>query len=476
MSAKEASKHHQKSIADREGLICNVGASNSGKNQKISEQIMLDCFNSDNLPIMSIVYDNHESVASVSKIKASLTKAEQYLVQDVVLKNSIDAAINPFDTQIGFRHPSNMAQWQITLFLMRLLTPLDKQAINRSTSNVIKFLVNTVYDFVGADNDAGRKIIKMYQSGYYQELDDIVVAAGEQVGNGGVIQAVELADYLHVAGERETGLVREQLWRGRDLAHRQAMPVLADLITVLDDMNDYIVDRYKSVQPDTGECTVNYLRRALIDAINDYPCFAHPTKIDTSKSHIMMIDVREVMDSSDPRSTNSFIQIAHKLATDKTCFLAGGAEKQEKSGIYTEHIAAVFKHSNSLRKKIILAVDGIMIDDFNEMISVISREKRKYELGYAISVGRLTDLVDQDHRFDILMTTTVINLFSKLDDEDRWVFRRVFLSNDDIMADLDLIDANYYVSYRYQAKGFDRDGFISNALHKKKPLIDDQLY
>lgn len=473
--------HEKQDIPYKDGIVCCIGGAHSGKNQKISEQLLYAGVKSDNgeLPMVSIIYDNDDVVTSLSKIKAALPEEEQYLVQDVVLNNTLESAINPLDTQVGFDSPTNMGRWQTINTLMRLLTPLEKQVTNESLGKIITFLVKKSYQLTHVDANEADKIVKMYQKGYHQELDDVLASMAGKfdiLGLDETIEASELACRLHIAGEGETGSVREQLWRGRDLAHKQAMPVLADLVTILDTMNDYISTTYNSVQPDTGEPTVKYVRRALIDAINDYPCFAHITKLDTSKSRILAIDLREVMRGNDPRCTNTFIQIAHKIATDKSCLLGADVEQYEslfsdedKVDVYAGYKIEQLKQLNSVRRKLVLALDGMKFDDFNEMIAVLGREKRKYGLGYTVSANRLTDLAGRYERFDVLAYTVALNVFSKLDHDDYLIFEGFFASNDEIKADFDRIDNSHYFSYLYQPFGC--DSFVKTALCKKEPFL-----
>jgi len=227
------------------------------------------------LPRIAIIDVGPSSSGLISLLQDALPAGRRHEVVYSRLKNSRSFAINPFDTQLGLRHPLSAERQFLVNFLSILCTPGDATAPYDGMAGLIQMTVDELYRLT-SDEVAPHR----YLPGESMEVDAALKRLGAAPDEATtwfeVVDMLVEADMLHEAA----------------LAHRFAMPTLGDVVTAA--QADRIVDLYGQMKTPTGEFVIRALQRMISAAISEFPVIAHPTRFDLSNARIAALDLDEV--------------------------------------------------------------------------------------------------------------------------------------------------------------------------------------
>lgn len=427
------------------------GRPGSGKSVSLNNDLTETCFmpGIERLPYITVIDVGISSTGFINQLRNGLPKHQRYLAVTKQLRKSREYAINPFDIKVGLTRPLETEKNQMASFLTSLLTPKEKREPYNGTYNFVLYLITEVFESVNEGEEKGSS--KIYRYGYAPELDDYLinnniirfgtkqVADGfgglKKIIDGDDIESVsyyELTRRLHVIGTKFGGDERALAWRARDLAHRNAMPTLDDIVKVLN--KPETTKRYKN-KIETEETIVEYASRVINEVINNYPCFANTTRFDVDTARVVALDLNDVVDVNNPQQTSLFYQIARMVGVKKISLTEQDIESEAIPDLFKPYYRDLFREISQDRK--ILAMDE-MHNLQGEPVLMAQLEKdcregRKWGLEVILASQRLIDFKR------IVGYATTLNICSEPAGEDLALLRENFRINDTMVDQLSRI-------------------------------------
>lgn len=459
----EDSLNAHKAIGD---VPCYIGHADSGKSKKMAERMLMLTLPTakEKIPIVTTISMGRSFGDAYAnrfhRISPRLGADDKAPYSYKPLYNTKASAINIFDTQIGCKELLPNAYNKVLNFLKTLIVPIEQQLTDDEADHLITLLADLIdrafFYVQGYDAD----IKKMYVEGCHQYLDEVIAEYGV-MPNDMEITAAELADRLHVVGLNRRGADRDSLWAARDMAHKQAMPVLSDLLTILtidhkQMPNNVMIER-------TGETLPEFVRRRLYSIIKDYPCFANPTQFDINQSYATVIDLQKVVTNTPPKTTDniltditkettsidlSFIQAAHKVASDKIEAVLLKDNLLDAGSIYNGYHADRFLDLSERRKTIVF--DNIDLSDCHDCLIAALSFDFSLPVFNIISVNRLSELFSKDDDGFLVSKLSGLHFFNEPTEDDMQLLQDKFPINEDIVSDFQKINDEVYLSYFFK--------------------------
>lgn len=242
------------------------------------------CLNEDNaeLPYISIIDIGPSSRGLISLLRGALPKEKSHLVMYERLQNTVDYAINPFDTRLGLRKPlSNQKSYLVNLICYLSTSVGDVSILPEGVSGMVDSLVDLSYSYYG-----DRKTMKNYEPEVSKKIDQLIEEMGMEVLPGktrwwDVVDFFYMNEMTHEAG----------------LAQRYAVPTVVDIASLCRD--ERLISIYGHViVPTTNETVPTYVWRKLTESINAFPIIANPTRFDLGEARVVSLDLDEVTKGS----------------------------------------------------------------------------------------------------------------------------------------------------------------------------------
>ncbi|MHB1946480.1 MAG: type IV secretion protein IcmB [Gammaproteobacteria bacterium] len=230
------------------------------------------------LPRIAVVDIGPSSSGLVSLLKEALPLESRHLVAYHRLRMTPDYSINPFDTQLGCRHPTAQERGFLVNFITLLATPLGAERPYDGVSDMAGLVVDEIYKYLADDGKP-----HLYTSGLEPMVDDILSEIGFVLDDRTTWW--EITDALFLAGFHHEAM----------MAQRFAMPLLADAAAIV--RSQVVEDLYGQVKAPTGEPLIQAFSRMLSSAIREYPILSGITKFDIGDARIVSLDLDEVAKS-----------------------------------------------------------------------------------------------------------------------------------------------------------------------------------
>jgi len=235
------------------------------------------------LPLMTIIDVGPSSAGLIQLIRDSLPENRKHEAASLRLQNSIDYAVNPWDTQLGARFPTAREKEFLADFMTLLCTDARSNDAPSGCAQVNEMLLDLAY------NDRASKSANLYEPHVDSAVDAVLEKNGlrQQQDDTWWANATwwEVVDMLFKAGEVHAA----------GLAQRQAVPVLSDFGAYLND--ESIKQLYKEVTVNgSSESLLNYMSRCFTSASTNYALFAGRTRFElNSETRIVAIDLNDVI-------------------------------------------------------------------------------------------------------------------------------------------------------------------------------------
>ncbi len=249
------------------------------------------------VPYLSVI-DFGASSAGLIRTIQDLAPAELrpfFLYQR--LKMVREHGINPFDTGLGCDKPLPRHRSSLTNLLALIATPDDSDAPAEGAMGLSAALTDAAYDTFGE-----KRKPKSYTAGLCPEVDEAITRFSIVIDRHTSWWEIEHALF-------DRGEVRLAT-----LAHRYAMPVLADLVALANDPN--ITSLYRDSRVGGETLTGFFIRRAM-EAQAAYPLLAGPTQLDLGVARVVSLDLDEVAPkgsrAADRQSSVMFMLARHVL-------------------------------------------------------------------------------------------------------------------------------------------------------------------
>lgn len=230
------------------------------------------------LPRIAIIDIGPSSSGLISLLKESLPPDLRHYVAYHRLRMLPEFSINPFDTQLGSRHPSPQERGFLVNFVTLLATPLGAQRSYDGIADMAGLVVDEMYNYL---SDSGKA--HPYTNGIEPQVDDILSEIGFVFDDRTTWW--EVTDALFLAGFHHQAM----------LAQRYAMPLLADAASIC--RTQVIEDLYGQVKAPTGEPLIQAFSRMISGAVREYPVLSNITRFDIGDARIVSLDLDEVAKS-----------------------------------------------------------------------------------------------------------------------------------------------------------------------------------
>lgn len=442
-------------------LFVYVGRTHSGKSLLMQQQLKEFCDKSEfaDLPFITLIHYGQAAEGFAESLGTGVSSIS------LVVRNTKDSAINIFDTQVGLPKPLPSEKRQIKAFLMRLLTPMEQKNATDGTTSLVNDLINEVFEAV-IGKDA--TMPKFYIEGINDSVD-AMVSKYELLGMGYKNTFFELASRLHFASTNYDydSIEQAELLLARDLAHSLAMPVMSDLLMVLNE--DKIIHRYSDNINSEGEPLIDFARRTIKDAMLEYPSLSGHTTLNRRDARIVSIDLSLVLKQGDIRQNSLFLQAARAFALKPIYIIPNDLLEGGAGGAYEDYYDKKLARLNSCGKMI--AIDGLgFVENDSAMAGLLEfdvREFRKLGISLAVSSDSLTDFDPEKSGLGLLGFARNLFVFSAFEEDDWAVFERYFTNESDVLLDLTAVNESTYFSYEiFSAVAM--DSIVKTALKSKQ--------
>ena len=320
------------------------------------------------LPYIRILDFGFSSTGVINLLKHSLPPDQKGLAVYIKLRNTLDSAINPFDTPVCVMKPSVYHHGFLTDFLTLLCTPVGEAAPEDGVDAFVRHLVGKCYEY--ADGPLGRRYLP-------HTLPDIDKALGS------------IADFRYDNATTWRDVAKTLFLKGfrpeAEDAHRMSMPTIGDAVRLCNERN--VIMGYDSTVKNS-ETVYQYVARKLKDALEHYPIFGATTRFTLGESRIVSLDLEDVArggGATQARQAGVFYLLGYHL-------LAGGFfDTVEDVSRMPEFVREYHKERiemmKSLPKKICIdeahrigTAGKDLAGIFNKMVSTQVRESRKHRI------------------------------------------------------------------------------------------------
>jgi intracellular multiplication protein IcmB len=261
------------------------------------------CLNPGNqrLPRISIIDIGPSSSGLISLISEALPPDRRHLAAYHRLRMTPDFSINPFDTQLGSRHPTPLERSFLVNFMALLGTPLGS---NRPYDGIVDMAGMVIDEMYKQADDTGTP--HLYAQAIEPEIDKLL--EHHRFKFDAHTSWWEVTDFLF-----ENGLQHEAL-----LAQRHAVPLVADAASAC--RLPAIDDLFGNVTAPTGETLIQAFGRMISSAVREYPILGRVTQFDIGDARIVSLDLDEVAktggEAADRQTAIMYMIARYVLARD----------------------------------------------------------------------------------------------------------------------------------------------------------------
>ena len=356
------------------------------------------------LPFLAVIDVGVSSSGFIELVRNALPAERRHEAYYVRPLNTPDYAVNPFDLGLGRRLPLDRERTFIENFLTTLLNVAHPEV-----ALLIPRLITRVYQIKSDLQFSSSPSI--YQPNVDPEIDRLLSDHGIPVA--GKIQWWRIVD----------AFVERRLYTVAQRAQRYAMPILEDLARVISE---------PTMAADFTPELVRLVQRSLESAIERFPMFARPTRLDLGEARVVSIDVQDVAlrhKSPEAERNNALMfLISRHIYLSK---ISGFAEEIPKMDLPSDEAlrAEYVRYWEARYHEIAETPKRLCMDEYHltggvetiaKQVKSDAREGRKWGLEL-ILVSQL--LADFDTLADMASTVMVLNADSN---EIREEARRVF--------------------------------------------------
>lgn len=341
------------------------------------------------LPYMFILDIGVSSLGLIELIQSTLPQHQKVFVQYKRMQNTIDWAVNPFDTEEGMRYPSVMRKAYQKSLLITFCTPPGKTEPYPGVDSLAEEAIDYAYKTFAPEGNPKR----------YQERMDLRVDEALE----------ELAKKGHHLEEDPTWWeVTDLFWKHgliheSQLAQRFAMPVLSDLPAIVNmpEVREMFAKKGSEIRIETNELLIDAFTRMITEAIKVYPVFANTTRLDLGPVRIMAIDLQDVAPEGGPseKKQAALFYMFARFLFGRLCFI-----KKEVVETWVRDLKRLpnmyhqyhFDKADEMDRHLkTLAIDELhrssSIPEFRATVGRDIREGRKWKLRIALASQLLDD-------------------------------------------------------------------------------------
>jgi intracellular multiplication protein IcmB len=226
------------------------------------------------LPLLSIVDVGPSSMGLITLLKNALPPHLKPQVAGYRLRSTPEYAINPLDAPLGLRAPLPGHLGFLVNLLCLLATPLGQSAPPDGAAGIARVALEAAY--AEACNPG-----KLFDPLLDPELTDLAFEAGFEADSQTTFW--DLTDFFFQKGQ-----INEAF-----RAQRYASPTLAEVAAQIR-RHPGLKATYGFKVALTGENVLDYVWRALTEALGEYKILAKPTRFGVGEARVVSLDLDEV--------------------------------------------------------------------------------------------------------------------------------------------------------------------------------------
>ncbi|MBB1507535.1 ATP-binding protein [Pseudoalteromonas sp. SG41-1] len=337
------------------------------------------------LPLIGIIDIGKSSSGLIRLLHSLLPKERHGEAVYHMLSNSVEDAINVFDTQLGCRKPNNLEKQFIVAFISHLVVPFGT---DQEKSTISKMVANVVDDAYKKFKDQNQP--KVYEE-YKDELIDREIAKLQETKNAFKPKDRSwwwIVDKFFAIGN----------YKMAKRAQRYAVPKLDDLVKIVYS-NSSLNSTYSKPKFDSGENYIEYFIRNINENIKRYPMINEPTLLDFEEARVISLDLNDVAPEGDAQAkeqSGMFYMLARYITTKKFTLredtLKCGAPSQ-----YKNYLIRLVKECQATPKRFV--VDELHrtsgLDNFKRSVIQLVREGRKWKTSICLISQLVEDFDDK---------------------------------------------------------------------------------
>jgi intracellular multiplication protein IcmB len=236
------------------------------------------------LPYVAVIDIGPSSSGLIAMLRDALPAERRFEAAHYKLRMTPDYAVNPFDTQLGCRHPLPDERSYLVELLTLISTPPGQAAPYDGMSQLAGMVVDEMFRW-RADRTANAEP-RSYISRIDSELDTAIVDYKIQVTEETTWW--DIVDKLYEAGEI----------RLASIAQRYAVPTLTDAATAARRPQIRALLDETSIGT-SAEGVIHAFERMIASSIREFPILSSITKFDISGARICAIDLQDVAPQGD---------------------------------------------------------------------------------------------------------------------------------------------------------------------------------
>jgi len=254
------------------------------------------------LPYIAILDIGPSSAGLISLIRDSLPIERRHEAMHFKLKMSPEYAVNPFDTQLGCRHPLPEERSYLIELLTLLCTPPGQDAPYDGMTQLVGLCIDEMYrwrDDVGANSEP-----RPYLPNMEEEVD-------EALKRYNVHLPVDPYWWDVVDALYDVGAHHECT-----LAQRHAAPTLVDAVTAARRPQIRALLEETSVGS-SAESIIHAFDRMIASSVREFPILASITRFDIGETRVAAVDLQDVApqgdDTADRQTSVMYMLARHVL-------------------------------------------------------------------------------------------------------------------------------------------------------------------
>lgn len=479
-----------------------TGTPGSGKSVLMNKLLYETCLmpGIQRLPWISIIDKGISSTGLINLLREALRPEMRHLVAARRLRKDRKSAINPFDIKPGLTYPLESERTQMVSFLSTMMTPPESEKPYDDTTTFCAEIIKLAFDSVQEQTGTP----KMYKTYYNRELDGIlqeyhILNYAEKTHIDEFGRTIRTPDYetfddvtyfslvrkLHHAGEKtKNARDRFRLWRGRDLAQRYAVPVLPDLISIIE--SDQIKKNFTNIVGSQETMPV-FAQRAIRSIISEYECFSNATEFDVDTARVLSLDLQDVIDKNNRKQTALFFQAARMIAVKKFSLSEEDVNPEKIPSMFLPYYRNMLRELSMDRKTLAYDEFSNAKEDLATMkqVETDAREGRKWGTELILASQYIKDFKyskgdKQTDSVNLLDLATTVCICSRPQDENLALFKQSITAHAGVLDSFGMIGISghglTYFSY-FVTKNGHYSAYITNQVGHKMmwSLTTDQV-
>lgn len=243
------------------------------------------------LPYWFMIDVGFSQYGNIATLRDALPPSRREEAQFHTLRNTEDFAINPFDTQPGFRKPIDVETSFLINFMTILVTPIGMNVAPPRLAELASAVITEAYRSL-SDQYEDRGVPRVYVRGVDREVDAYIDKFGITVEDGKTAWWT-VVDDLHRVGQAEAT-------NAAILAQRNAVPRLDDLGKALS--SNSITQEYSNLfmPGGGGERLLDSFRTALTFVGSEFKILSRPTRFRLGQGRVVVVDVGTIVSGTGP--------------------------------------------------------------------------------------------------------------------------------------------------------------------------------